>query len=526
MEERRRRFDRGPGPDPDPLDRYEAVTGVINELATQVGVYTRWAGIDARADADERLAARNRARQFPSLSAGASAREVRDPVTATTSVAYDYDPEKLFTGLAAGKIPVLTNSLYGRELAEMVEPGRGTATLFVIEDYEIASYLGDYGAGRTLKTFSLLPGEKTTITIKSWRSSTSERSRGENVLDSFSSDSAAQYEQMTDQELRATGESQDAATSGWMNKDNKVTTEDGHVSGGFSVKIGPFGGNAEAGYNTASTDASEASANGSSNSVRKNTVDALTKAMDRHVSQSSSARKFEVNTETNEKTSTTEGVEESTARELSNINHSRVLNFVFRQLNQEYFTITYLKDVAVGGTWGEPGDGTEARLDAIDGLLERYVKKPFVTAVKRLVLNGLNNVYDHQGKRWAFIDEAKEDYKPIMAEPGAAAQTLSYFRKDPLLVQEYRGKKVKGVILDVTSRILATDALVVEALLGQGEALDSYNMRLQDAAGTKAEIANRLGQASLDALAAIESGEDRAQAIGKISYPPASPVVG
>jgi hypothetical protein len=523
-EERRRRFDRGPGPDPDPPDRYEMINDMFNQLATRGRAYTRLAGFDARADAHAYFAARNRERSFPSLSAAATGREDREPATEGLSV--DYHPDKVFAGFVAGMIPVFANSLYGKEAMAMVEPGRKTATLFVIEDYEIASYLGDYGAGRTLKTFSLLPGEKTTITIKSWRSSTSERSRGENVLDSFSADSAAQYEQMADQELRATGESQDAAASGWTTKDNKVTTEDGHVSGGFNVKIGPFGGNAEAGYNTASTGASERSANGSSNSLRKNTVDALTKAMDRHVSQSSSARKFEVNTETNEKTSTTEGIEESTVRELSNINHSRVLNFVFRQLNQEYFTITYLKDVAVGGTWGEPGDGTEARLDAIEGLIARYVRQDYVEEVKRIVLNELNNVYDYEGKRHAFIDEKTEDdYVPLMANPDAPMQTLSYFRKDPHLEQTYRGKSVKGVILDVTSRILVTDALVVEALLGQGEALDSYNMRLQGAAGTKAEIANGLAQASVEALAAIKSGEGKADAIAKISYAPASPIV-
>lgn len=522
VEERRRRFVRAPGSDPDPPDRYEVVTDMFDQLATRGTAYTRLAGFDAQAEADRLFATRNRARSLPSLSASATGQQDREPVPEGLA----YNPDKVFAGLVAGMIPVFANSLYGKEAMAMVEPGRGKATLFVIEDYEIASYLGDYGAGRTIKTFSLLPGEKTTITIKSWRSSTSERSRGENVLDSFSADSADQYEQMADQELRATGESQDAAASGWTNKDNKVSTEDGHVSGGFNVKIGPFGGNAEAGYNTASTDTSERSANGSSNSLRKNTVDALTKAMDRHVSQSSSARKFEINTETNEKTSTTEGIEENTVRELSNINHSRVLNFVFRQLNQEYFTITYLKDVAVGGTWGEPGDGTEARLDAIEGLIARYVKQGFVKEVKRIVLNELNNVYDFEGKRHAFIAEKKEDdYVPLMANPDAPMQTLSYFRKDPHLQQTYRGKSVKGVILDVTSRILATDALVVEALLGQGEALDSYNMRLQDAAGTKAEIANRLGQASVDALAAIKSGEGKADAIAKISYAPPSPIV-
>src|SRR5690606_31183014 len=55
----------------------------------------------------------------------------------------------------------------------------------VIEEYTTCSYLGDYSAGRTIKTFSLLPGEKTTITVRTYKDITSTKSYSQNILDSF-----------------------------------------------------------------------------------------------------------------------------------------------------------------------------------------------------------------------------------------------------------------------------------------------------------------------------------------------------
>jgi hypothetical protein len=58
--------------------------------------------------------------------------------------------------------------------------------------------------------------------------------------------------------------------------------------------------------------------------------------------------------------------------------------------------------------------------------------------------------------------------------------------------------KVPGSILSATSHILRTDSVIVDAVLGQGEALDCYNIRLQarpersrrEAAATANELAN------------------------------------
>ncbi len=53
-----------------------------------------------------------------------------------------------------------------------------------------------YGMGRVVKTFTLLPGEKTTITVKTYKDVKTTKSRSENVLDSYSESSANDLENL------------------------------------------------------------------------------------------------------------------------------------------------------------------------------------------------------------------------------------------------------------------------------------------------------------------------------------------
>ena len=79
-------------------------------------------------------------------------------------------------------------------------------------------------------------------------------------------------------------------------------------------------------------------------------------------------------------------------------------------------------------------------------------------------------------------------------------------RKD--LVQTYKGKSVKGIILNVADRILRTPAVIIDAMLAGGECLDRYNQRLQEAAFTNAELTN---QKTEQAIAIIDSITDPAE---------------
>ncbi len=68
----------------------------------------------------------------------------------------------------------------------ITKPVTAKPRISLLFQYKMSSYLGDYGAGRTIKTFSLLPGERTTISIRDFTHKSETKSRAESVLDSFS----------------------------------------------------------------------------------------------------------------------------------------------------------------------------------------------------------------------------------------------------------------------------------------------------------------------------------------------------
>ena len=66
--------------------------------------------------------------------------------------------------------------------------------LILVESYRLSSYLGNYGAGKTIKTFSLLPGEKTKISVTSYSKTEQDAKSASSILDSFTQESADDFE--------------------------------------------------------------------------------------------------------------------------------------------------------------------------------------------------------------------------------------------------------------------------------------------------------------------------------------------
>jgi hypothetical protein len=80
--------------------------------------------------------------------------------------------------------------------------------LVLVEYYRLSSYLGRYGVGRTLKTFSLLPGEKTTIKITTYKRSETTFKQASSILDSVTEETQREFERTVLQEQS----SQDSST--------------------------------------------------------------------------------------------------------------------------------------------------------------------------------------------------------------------------------------------------------------------------------------------------------------------------
>lgn len=385
------------------------------------------------------------------------------------------DDDLIAQKLSKGLMPVAVERFSKKpEVLYIPRPKEAKPTLSMVLHLKMASYLGDYGAGQTVKTFSLLPGEKTTITVRSYQHDETKKEQAQNVLDSYSESSADDLQNTVEKETQfTTGSSKEETTSktgGW-NAGGSIGLNLGFLSIG--------GGGGGQGSNTEGS---------TFNSSVQTQVSNLVGSVSHHVSKADSMRQVEVNSESSSLRINEN--EETIVRELENINKSRVLNFVFRQLLQEYFSITYLHDVSFVYYNGFPESKRTVKLAQLPELLrEILVDENAVNEIKNQVYSYLCSIYDFQGTASSFIEKVEEKLGNCI-NPEIVPPTAYYVRKRKGLKQTYNEKTVDGIILDVTHRVMRTPSLVVDALLGQGEALDCYNQNLQGSAVEAASLNN------------------------------------
>ncbi len=424
-----------------------------------------------------------------SLSSGLKFKAANIPVsTRSVSFATSY----LAHRIAEGDRPVLHRRPSGKQgLIFQPRPKAPRPAIYLVLKMRMASYLGDYGAGQTLSTFSLLPGEKTTIQIRDFRHNETTRTTSQSVLDSYSESAMEDLQTTIEETSSTTAESSGTATAG------------GGSSGGMEVgldlgiiKIGGGFDSESAGSNTLTEAMSEQ-------------VNTLNSAVSHHVQTADTQRQIEINTDVSS-TEVSE-TEQTVTRTLENINRSRVLNFVFRQLLQEYFTLTWLDEVSLLYTNGYDTSRKTGTLSSMDNLLSAVLANAkAVDQVRNDIYVHLCNITDHTGTRVGFIEQVSEKHANCI-DPKAGDKPITYVRKRRDLKQSYKDKTVNGIILNVTHRVLRTPALVVDALLGQGEALDCYNQHLQEAAFEGAHLANRKLEQALAVVDAIVDPAEKAR---------------
>lgn len=110
-------------------------------------------------------------------------------------------------------------SFFPRPLDPEVKP-----RFFLVERYGISSFLGDYGMGRTVKTFTLLPGESTLISLRTWQSSRESVENSSSIIDSHEQSARSRF---TD---KVQNETTDKAT--------RSSTESWHVEAEVSASWG------------------------------------------------------------------------------------------------------------------------------------------------------------------------------------------------------------------------------------------------------------------------------------------------
>ena len=73
--------------------------------------------------------------------------------------------------------------------------------LMLLYTYAVTAFADDYGAGRIISTFSLLPNEKTKITMRTWKTSEVVSKQASSIFDSYSVDTANEFESSVQNEI-------------------------------------------------------------------------------------------------------------------------------------------------------------------------------------------------------------------------------------------------------------------------------------------------------------------------------------
>ena len=141
---------------------------------------------------------------------------------------------------------------------------------------------------------------------------------------------------------------------------------------------------------------------------------------------------------------------------MPNPNQSRVLNFVFRQLLQEYVTIMYLSNVKIGFSNGHPESQVIMPIEKLDELLEIYIKPDFIDGVREQIIFEFLTVTNYKGFNQAFLEKIT---KPIYS-PSNPNATVDFYTKRKSLVDfskmkpqknNLRISRKKAILLDTDS---------------------------------------------------------------------------
>jgi hypothetical protein len=393
--------------------------------------------------------------------------------------------------------------------------------LLLAESYQLSSFLGRYGAGGVVKTFSLLPGESTTISVSTFTKVETTSKSASSILDSVSDESANEFE--------------DTLAAEQHHEEAQKESYNYHVDGQASANWG---------WGSVQVNAGE---KGGTDSSRDEFGKTTSNALQKHTTQASSKREVNITSEYTA-ASDTEG-QTKVERQVKNVNVSRVLNFVFRQMNQELFTFLHLLDVRVAYYEEDlMSDGSvatvyqEAAIPEMDALLQRVIapgsymwQAPapaglgFQTgqiakwlAAKQMILQECMYVSDYQ-ENYQQVLELAQRTDPLQ-------RSSSYWRVKPGLSQTYTDAEsgqsfaVPGIIITADSIVMRTEGIIVDALLSQGQALDDYSQGLQAAAVAQRDLANTLAQAGIDkdelALSIVTNKDDAAAKIFARVYPP------
>jgi len=351
----------------------------------------------------------------------------------------------------------------------------------IIEYVDLSTFYGRYGAGRTLNTFTLLPGEETEITVNTYKDSAAQSTEASTIFDSFTEEAANALENTIEEE-QSNAEQYDQSRGAHAEVRGSYS--------GFGASVSSSLGESE-----------------SESLARLEMARTVMSAVSKHAARASSKRDVEVNTTTERQVK--DGSETKVVRQLKNINSSRTLNFVFRQINQEYISILHLVDLRVAFIGGGEGTYAEEDISNLQSFVSTYVKEEFVQDVVNRLYSKVQFITDYKDETRELLTKKEFERPPsIFSTEEDTVPSASYYKfdndiKSVLDLSQDDGSfnvEVPGVILAYGTNVLRTDGVIAEAILGQGEALDQFGNELLKEDINAVKASSRLKNAQADLL--------------------------
>ena len=182
---------------------------------------------------------------------------------------------------------------------------------------------------------------------------------------------------------------------------------------------------------------------------------------------------------------------------------SRTLNLVFRQMVQEYISVLHLTDVEIALYDETAGPYARYPIRELDQFLDDYFADDATTrtVVRNGIIRELFFVFDYLDRPRQFLELASLQL-PIQSidelDDLALPARIEYLRvrkdmRERLADREFI--EVRGVVLKESVITMRTEGVVVDAFLGQGEALDAYSQGLQGEQVRELTLANDLKEA-------------------------------
>jgi len=285
--------------------------------------------------------------------------------------------------------------------------------LFLVEQYQLASFRGDLARDDLVDSISLSPGGSMTYKVIIKKRTSTSNELTSTVLDSQDREAVDNF----NKQLKDTADKR----SGTNNYDYGF---DGSFHGEASVEIG--GGSADA----------QVHARGSTNEVRQDFAESTTSAIDSQVSETNRSRKQSIETgrEDTQTDEQTESVKEKTAQNPT----AQPVNVGIFLLKEEFVSVLSLVDVEIAYRNGDPNQDRQVPLRKLGELLDAVVERPEDRKEIAATINALlQGIADYQ-------DEIRSIVKPDPSSPFG-------FSRDAQLRSEYRLLKSDGTLRRIFS---------------------------------------------------------------------------